>query len=51
MVLPPLMAWSGRYHKKIATGQFQVWGGKYILILELVVAALLIGSDLMHHFH
>jgi len=47
MLLPPLMAWSGRYHKKIAEG-YQVIGGKAALILTIVVGvAVLIISKTM----
>jgi tyrosine-specific transport protein len=37
MLLPPLMAWSGRYHKKIAHG-YQVTGGKFALLITMALA-------------
>ncbi len=37
MLLPPLMAWSGRYHKKIAHG-YEVMGGKFALLITIAVA-------------
>jgi tyrosine-specific transport protein len=41
MLLPPLMAWSGRYHKKIAHG-YQVAGGKIALLVTIVLAILVL---------
>ncbi len=40
MFLPGLMAWSGRYMKKMATG-YRVWGGKWILASEIAIAFIL----------
>ncbi len=37
MLLPGLMAWSGRYIKKIPS-HYQVWGGRILLIIEILVA-------------
>jgi len=36
-LLPILMAWRGRYHKKIANG-YQVFGGKPLLVVLFVLA-------------
>ncbi len=41
IMLPAMMAWSGRYIKKIAT-TYQVAGGKYLLSILLVIAVALI---------
>lgn len=41
MLLPPLMTWSGRYHKRIAHG-YQVMGGKPALIISTAVAILVL---------
>lgn len=38
MLLPALMAWSGRYHKRIAIGSYQVIGGKAGVLLVIVIA-------------
>jgi len=40
-VMPALMAWSGRYRKKIAKG-YQVVGGKPLLVILLVMSGLVI---------
>ncbi len=41
VILPALMAWRGRYQKNIAKG-YQVFGGKPLLIILLVMSALII---------
>lgn len=41
MLLPSLMAWFGRYHKKIATG-YRVKGGRVVLIIMMLAAVLLV---------
>lgn len=41
MLLPALMAWRGRYHKKIAKG-YRVAGGRVVLLLIIMAAVLLI---------
>ncbi len=38
MLLPGIMTWSGRYIKKNASG-YQVWGGRWILGLEIILSA------------
>ena len=43
--LPAMMAWSGRYIKKCASG-YQVAGGKYLLTLLMVIAFTLITLSL-----
>lgn len=50
ILLPPLMVWRGRYHQKLAlqathTDQptYQVPGGKFLLVLLLIFATLMIG--------
>ncbi len=37
MLMPGVMAWSGRYIKKTATG-YQVWGNQWILSLEIILS-------------
>lgn len=37
MLMPGVMAWSGRYIKKTASG-YQVWGNQWILSLEIVLS-------------
>jgi len=41
MLIPGLMAWSGRYMKNMASG-YQVWGGKTILLGSIIISALLL---------
>jgi tyrosine-specific transport protein len=47
MLLPALMAWSGRYVKKIASG-YQVMGGKGLIVFEFLVAIALLIYGLVH---
>lgn len=49
IVLPTLMVWRGRYHKMIAKG-YQVFGGKPLLLLLLIVSVLIILQDLAGSF-
>jgi tyrosine-specific transport protein len=49
IILPALMVWRGRYHKKIATG-YQVFGGKPLLIILLIVSVLIILQSLAGSF-
>lgn len=42
VLMPPIMAWRGRYHHEIAQG-YQVSGGKFLLALLVVFATLMIG--------
>ena len=42
MLLPALMAWYGRYRRKIDNMTIYVWGGKTLLRLELCIAVILI---------
>jgi tyrosine-specific transport protein len=46
ILLPAWMAWSGRYHKKIAHG-FTVWGGKTVLGLIIVFSLTLIARSII----
>ena len=41
LLIPALMAWSGRYIKKIASG-YQVFGGRLLLFLSIVVSVILL---------
>lgn len=45
ILLPALMAWRGRYHKKIAQG-YRVPGGKILLVFLVVISILLIGESI-----
>lgn len=42
ILLPVLMAWSGRYVKQIARG-YEVWGGRTTLVIELFIGLVLLG--------
>lgn len=42
MLFPAIMAWSGRYWKKIEIGKYRLWGGKYLLAIEILASMLLI---------
>lgn len=49
IMLPPLMVWSGRYYRELATdsaGAYQVRGGKLLLSIILIFGTLMIGSAL-----
>lgn len=46
ILLPPLMAWRGRYHKDIALPGYQVPGGKFLLGTLLLFATTVIGLSL-----
>src|SRR3990167_5175755 len=43
IVLPVLMAWRGRYHKKMEAG-YQVFGGKLLLIGLMIISVFIIGQ-------
>lgn len=45
ILFPPLMVWRGRYHCELAQEGYQVRGGKFLLALLVVFAALMIGFD------
>ena len=46
VILPTLMVWQGRYRKKIARG-YQVFGGKPLLIILLIVSFLIIVQSIV----
>ena len=48
MLFPAVMAWSGRYWKKIEIGNYRLWGGKPLLIMEILVSIILIGWNIVH---
>lgn len=50
MLLPALMCWSGRYHKKIASG-YQLMGGPWLLLFEILASIVLLGYGLFEVFH
>lgn len=41
LLIPGLMAWSGRYVKRISHG-YQVWGGRTVLLLSIIVSSALL---------
>lgn len=43
ILLPPLMAWRGRYHRDLADAGYRVRGGKFLLAVLVVFATLMIG--------
>lgn len=43
VLLPPLMAWRGRYHRELAQDSYRVGGGKFLLALLVIFATLMIG--------
>ena len=47
MLLPALMVWSGRYVKKMANG-YEVMGGKFFIIFEIVIAITLLVFATVH---
>jgi tyrosine-specific transport protein len=47
MLFPAMMAWSGRYWKKIEISKYRLWGGKTLLILEILVSIILIGWNII----
>lgn len=44
--LPALMAWSGRYRKKLES-KYQVIGGKFLLILLMLIAVLIVTQSIL----
>lgn len=42
VLLPALMAWSGRYCKKLDTSRYQVLGGKTVLLFIMLVGLAII---------
>jgi tyrosine-specific transport protein len=49
VILPSLMVWRGRYHKKIASG-YRVFGGKWMLSILLLLSFLMIIQSLAGSF-
>lgn len=50
LLLPALMAWSGRYRKNLANG-YRVAGGKPLLIGLIIVAGVAIVQGVVHDIH
>lgn len=50
VLMPALMAWSGRYRRKIANG-YQVIGGKGLLIALIFVSFMVIVQSIVGFFH
>ncbi len=48
-ILPVLMVWVGRYKKALASN-YQVWGGKFSLVLALAFSVFVIGCELTRIF-
>lgn len=48
MLFPAIMAWSGRYWKKIDIGEYRLWGGKPLLIIEILASIVLIGWNVVY---
>lgn len=48
LILPAMMVWSGRYRKKIVA-DYRVMGGKFPLIMLMVVAVVVIVQGLIYH--
>ncbi|MGD9153047.1 MAG: aromatic amino acid transport family protein [Gammaproteobacteria bacterium] len=48
MLFPAVMAWSGRYRKKIEIGKYRLWGGKSLLAIEILISIALIGWNVVH---
>jgi tyrosine-specific transport protein len=46
VLMPPLMAWRGRYHHELVSDVYQVRGGKFLLATLLVFAVLMVGFAL-----
>lgn len=46
ILMPPLMAWRGRYHHGLKAHPYQVAGGKFLLAMLMVFATLMIGFGL-----
>lgn len=44
ILLPPLMVWSGRYHRSLATDSYRVRGGKFLLAFIVLLGTMMIGS-------
>ncbi len=49
-LLPSLMAWYGRYHKKLAKG-YQVFGGKMLVMAEMIIASVLLIIVIIQKIH
>ena len=47
ILIPILMTWSGRYIQKTASG-YEVWGGRPVLFLSLIVSLILLVYGIMH---
>ncbi|MEK6731185.1 MAG: aromatic amino acid transport family protein [Pseudomonadota bacterium] len=46
MLMPALMVWRGRYHKKKISETHRVWGGKITLLLIIILAVVLMGGQI-----
>jgi len=47
LLIPALMVWSGRYVKKISGG-YQVWGGRSVLLLSIIISFALLIYGMTH---
>jgi tyrosine-specific transport protein len=49
VLLPALMAWSGRYHKQLTgTQYYRAWGGRPLLLVLIICSLLIIGNSFIH---
>lgn len=46
VLLPALMAWSGRYHKHFSKERYRVIGGKWVLLFIILIACVVIGFSI-----
>lgn len=51
VLLPALMAWSGRYRKNLATGSYQVRGGKWPVLSIILIAFIIIALGVKEVLH
>ena len=51
IMIPLLIVWSGRYHKKLnVQGKYQVWGGKILLLLGMMISVVLLIWNIVSYF-
>lgn len=46
MLLPPLMVWRGRYHHELVHEEYQMVGGKPLLLMLITIAIVMIGLSI-----
>lgn len=50
VLLPAMMAWSGRYYKKIAVGHYQVLGGRGAILFSILIALVIMALGIREAF-